>query len=189
MLEACFDYIALTRFAAGVYPLILQGDLYRYLIGAGGMFLVVNTLLAGWLARRKIREEKPSRRQMMREILASLRTVLIFSLIGLVIAIAAKLGLLTVYEDPAERGWPYFMLNVLVLIVAHDAWFYWTHRIMHRPRPFRWFHTLHHRSYNPSPGRPTPSTPVKRWSMRFTCRLQWSSCRRASSRHSFSRVT
>jgi sterol desaturase/sphingolipid hydroxylase (fatty acid hydroxylase superfamily) len=151
MLEACFDHVALTRFAAGIYPLILQGDLYRYLIGAGGTFLVVNTLLAGWLARRKIREEKPTWRQMMREILASLRTVLIFSLIGLVIAIAAKLGLLTVYEDPAERGWPYFVLNVVVLIVAHDAWFYWTHRIMHRPRLFRWFHTLHHRSYNPSP--------------------------------------
>ncbi len=29
MLEACFDHLALTRFATGVYPLILQGDLYR----------------------------------------------------------------------------------------------------------------------------------------------------------------
>lgn len=142
---------SLVRFAAGIYPFILQNDLYRYLIGAGGTFLIVNTLLAGWLARRKIRLEKPDWRQMGREILASLRTVAIFSLIGLMVAIAVKFELLDVYEDPAERGWPYFALNLIALIVAHDAWFYWTHKIMHRPRLFRWFHRLHHRSHNPSP--------------------------------------
>ncbi|MEX0954607.1 MAG: sterol desaturase family protein [Rhizobiaceae bacterium] len=144
-------FISLTRFAASVYPTILQFDLYRYLIGAGGTFLVVNTLLAGWLARRKIRVEKPDWRQIGREFLASLRTVLIFSLIGLSIAVAGRLGIVELYDDPAERGWAYFVFNVSVLIVAHDAWFYWTHRIMHRPRLFRWFHRLHHRSYNPSP--------------------------------------
>jgi sterol desaturase/sphingolipid hydroxylase (fatty acid hydroxylase superfamily) len=144
-------FTALARFAADVYPTILQMDLYRYLIGAGGTFLVINTLMAGWLARRKIREEKPDWRQMGRELLASLRTVLIFSLIGLSIALAKRLGIIPLYDDPAERGWLYFALNVVVLIIAHDAWFYWTHKIMHRPRLFRWFHRLHHRSYNPSP--------------------------------------
>lgn len=150
MPEDCL-FTSLARFAADVYPMIFQNDLYRYLIGAGGTFLVVNTLLAGWLARRKIRKDKPGWRQMGREILASLRTVMIFSLIGLAIAVSVNLGLLDVYKDPAERGWPYFIANVIALIVAHDAWFYWTHKIMHRPRLFRWFHTLHHRSHNPSP--------------------------------------
>jgi sterol desaturase/sphingolipid hydroxylase (fatty acid hydroxylase superfamily) len=151
MTDACFNPAALPGFVTEIYPLILQSDLYRYLIGAGGTFLVVNTLLAGWLAKRKIRDEKPDWRQMRREILASLRTVLIFSLFGLSIAVLVRLDLLPVYENPAERGWAYFALNVLVLIVGHDAWFYWTHRIMHRPGLFRWFHTLHHSSYNPSP--------------------------------------
>lgn len=150
MPEDCM-FTALARFAASVYPTILQMDLYRYLIGAGGTFLVINTLLAGWLARRKIRQEKPGWHQMGRELLASLRTVLIFSLIGLSIAVAERLGIIPLYDDPAERGWAYFAVNVTVLVVAHDAWFYWTHRIMHRPRLFRWFHRLHHRSYNPSP--------------------------------------
>jgi lathosterol oxidase len=151
MFDACFDISALAAYAARSYPLILQSDLYRYIIGAGGTFLVVNTMLAGWLSGRKIRAQKPTVRQMAREILASLRTVVIFSLVGLAIALAAKVGLVTVYEDLAEYGWVYFTLNVAVLIVAHDAWFYWTHRLMHRPRLFRWFHRLHHRSYNPSP--------------------------------------
>lgn len=58
MPEDCL-FTSLARFAADVYPMIFQNDLYRYLIGAGGTFLVVNTLLAGWLARRKIRKDKP----------------------------------------------------------------------------------------------------------------------------------
>jgi sterol desaturase/sphingolipid hydroxylase (fatty acid hydroxylase superfamily) len=141
----------LLDFALGVYPTILRHDLFRYLIGAGGTFLVVNMLLARYLAARKIRADRPGRAQMTAEFLASLRTVLIFSLVGLGITLAARHGWLNVYMDPAERGWPYFALNVVVLIVAHDAWFYWTHRLMHRPRFYRLFHRLHHRSNNPTP--------------------------------------
>lgn len=142
---------SLMSYASHVYPYILQGDLIRYVAGAGGTFLIVNTLLAGWLARRRIRDERPDWRQMAREILASLRTVVIFSLVGLAIALSERLGWLAIYGDPLDRGLLYFAFNLLVLIVAHDAWFYWSHKIMHRPGLFRWFHRLHHRSHNPSP--------------------------------------
>jgi hypothetical protein len=37
------------------------------------------------------------------------------------------------------------------MIVAHDTWFYWTHRAMHRPRLFRVFHRTHHLSRTPTP--------------------------------------
>ncbi|RVC81226.1 sterol desaturase family protein [Mesorhizobium sp. M4A.F.Ca.ET.022.05.2.1] len=141
----------LMRFVADIYPVILQSDLYRYLIGAGGTFLLINVLLSARLASRKIRQETPQARQIIREILTSLRTVVIFSLVGLTIAILANLGWLPVYEDPGQYGWAHFAINVVALIVAHDAWFYWTHWFMHRPKLFRWFHRLHHRSYNPTP--------------------------------------
>ncbi|TPI49784.1 sterol desaturase family protein [Mesorhizobium sp. B2-9-1] len=150
MSDTCL-LISLMSYASLVYPYILQGDLIRYVAGAGGTFLIVNTLLAGWLARRRIRVERPDWRQMAREILASLRTVVIFSLVGLAIALSERLGWLAIYGDPLDRGLPYLVFNLLVLIVAHDAWFYWSHKIMHRPGLFRWFHRLHHRSHNPSP--------------------------------------
>jgi sterol desaturase/sphingolipid hydroxylase (fatty acid hydroxylase superfamily) len=145
------DAESVARFAAEMYPRIVQGDLVRYLVGAGGTFLVINTLLAGLLARRKIRPDSPGWRQMLGEILASLRTVLIFAAVGLGIAIAARTQVLSIYESPSEHGWPYFAFSLLALIVGHDAWFYWTHRLMHHPRLFRRFHRLHHRSHNPSP--------------------------------------
>jgi sterol desaturase/sphingolipid hydroxylase (fatty acid hydroxylase superfamily) len=145
------EHASLPELALKVYPHVLQHDLLRYLIGAGGTFFLINVALSRPLAARKIRAERPGRAQIAREILASLRTVLIFSLVGLSIVLAARLGWFDLYANPAERGWIYFVLNVAVLIVAHDAWFYWTHRLMHRPRLFRLFHRLHHRSNNPSP--------------------------------------
>jgi Delta7-sterol 5-desaturase len=52
----------------------------------------------------------------------------------------------------AWSDWPlwYAPLSVLLYLLAHDAWFYWTHRFMHRPRPFRLAHAVHHASRPPT---------------------------------------
>ncbi len=61
-----------------------------------------------------------------------------------------------------ERGWTqiypgwtdyplwYLPLSVLVYLLAHDTWFYWTHRLMHRPAWFRRAHAVHHASRPPT---------------------------------------
>ncbi len=133
------------------YGNIVQFDSARYLLGAGLVFLIVNIALARWLAGRKIREKSPSASQMRREFITSLRTVLIFSFFGTTIWAMREIGLIDVYWKPGERGWIYFAFNLVTLIVLHDAWFYWSHRIIHEPRLFRRFHRTHHKSNNPSP--------------------------------------
>jgi uncharacterized protein (DUF2147 family) len=37
------------------------------------------------------------------------------------------------------------------MIVLHDAWFFFTHRLMHHPKLFKHVHRVHHRSVDPSP--------------------------------------
>jgi sterol desaturase/sphingolipid hydroxylase (fatty acid hydroxylase superfamily) len=37
------------------------------------------------------------------------------------------------------------------MVLMHDTYFYWTHRLMHIPWLFRWIHATHHRSTNPTP--------------------------------------
>jgi len=37
------------------------------------------------------------------------------------------------------------------MLLIHDTYFYWMHRLMHHPKLFRLFHLVHHRSNNPSP--------------------------------------
>jgi len=149
------DSHALETFTAtellSVYGHIVQFDTARYLIGAGAVFLIVNVLLAPRLKGRKIRPRSPDWRQMRREFLTSLRTALVFAMLGATIYVLRGAGLIDVYLDPAERGWAYFVFSVIALVVLHDAWFYWTHRLIHDPRLFRRVHRTHHKSHNPSP--------------------------------------
>lgn len=137
--------------AIGIFLHILPNDLMRYLLGAGGVFLIVNVLLARRLAGRKIRTSSPKAEQMRREFVISMRTTVIFALSGVASVMAAKFGLLETYYTTSERGRAYFAFTLVMLIVAHDAWFYWTHRLIHHPRLFRRLHRTHHRSHNPSP--------------------------------------
>ncbi len=137
--------------AIGVFLHILPNDFMRYLLGAGGVFLLVNVIFAGRLAGRKIRPSVPGAEQMRREFAISMRTTVIFALAGVVSVLGAKFGLMDTYYAPRERGWGYFLFTLVILIVAHDAWFYWTHRLIHHPRLFRRVHRTHHRSHNPSP--------------------------------------
>lgn len=138
--------------AVSVYLQVLPMDLLRYLLGAGGVYLLVNLALARRLAGRKIRPISPDAAQMRREFAASMRTVAIFSLSGASLVVGGiELGLIGIVETVEARGWAWFVFNVTALICLHDAWFYWTHRLIHHRRLFRRVHRLHHRSVNPSP--------------------------------------
>ena len=59
-------------------------------------------------------------------------------------------GWTQVYTD--VRAYPlwWLPLSVLAFLLAHDAWFYWTHRWMHRPALFRLAHAVHHASRPPT---------------------------------------
>ncbi|RDC61225.1 Delta(7)-sterol 5(6)-desaturase [Alteripontixanthobacter maritimus] len=44
----------------------------------------------------------------------------------------------------------YLPVSLFIYLFVHDTWFYWTHRWMHRPRPFRVMHAVHHASRPPT---------------------------------------
>ncbi|MEO1251697.1 MAG: sterol desaturase family protein [Pseudomonadota bacterium] len=145
-------FVTAAAFIGEAYIRILPFDFLRYALAAGGVHLIVNIALAGVLAQRKIRAEIATTAQMRREFFASMRTVAIFALSGAVfVAGGMELGLVAIDETTAERGWLYFAFNVAALIILHDAWFYWTHRLIHHPKLFRRLHRLHHKSNNPTP--------------------------------------
>lgn len=136
---------------AGWFIHIFQFELSRYALAAVGVFVIVNKLFAYALRERKIRAASPARRQLAVELAASVRTCAVFAGIALFSIAGTEAGVLKSYNDPAALGWPWFWASIAVLIVLHDAFFYWTHRLMHHPRLFRRVHRLHHKSHNPSP--------------------------------------
>ncbi|HYM04293.1 MAG TPA: sterol desaturase family protein [Stellaceae bacterium] len=134
-----------------VWPVIWAFDTGRYLAAAGLMAGILWVFRGAGFAARKIQAYCAMPRDVRREIATSLRTAAIFSLIGFGLYIAASRGWMTIYVDFQQRSAGYLVLTFALMIVAHDAYFYWTHRLMHHRRLFRWFHLTHHRSHAPTP--------------------------------------
>jgi hypothetical protein len=54
------------------------------------------------------------------------------------------------YGDVAAYPLWWLPVSVLLFLLAHDTWFSWTHRWMHRPKLFRLAHAVHHASRPPT---------------------------------------
>ena len=59
-------------------------------------------------------------------------------------------GWTRVYTGVGDYPLWYLPVSVLLYLLAHDTWFYWTHRWMHQPRPFKIAHAVHHASRPPT---------------------------------------
>jgi sterol desaturase/sphingolipid hydroxylase (fatty acid hydroxylase superfamily) len=129
----------------------VQTDLSRYVIFAVSTWLILWVVLAPLLRGRKIREATPPARQLFAEFGFSVRSIAVFSTVGLVTFVMARAGYLPGPKLAASWGPVWFWVSLVLMIIGHDTWFYWTHRLIHDPRLFRRFHRRHHKSHNPSP--------------------------------------
>ncbi len=123
----------------------------RYLFLAGIAWLLAYVLFQRRWAHRKIIPKPASGPDVRREVFYSLLTVVIFGLVGTLTFVANAHGWGRLYWQPDERGWPWFFASIAIAIVLHDAYFYWTHRMMHHRWLYAWFHRVHHQSTNPTP--------------------------------------
>jgi Delta7-sterol 5-desaturase len=130
---------------------VFTADLLRYLLAAGLVWLLVQRLLARRLAGRLILPGTPAPGQVRREIAYSLSTVAVFAANGLMIWLLADAGVLRLHTQVAAHGWAWWFASLVLIVVAHDAWFYWTHRALHHARWFGAVHGRHHASRHPTP--------------------------------------
>jgi len=133
----------------GIFLFIAQ--VVRYVFFAGIAWLIFYKLWKSKYLHKRIKEAFPAAHHIRREILYSLSTFVIFSVVGMLIFVAEKHGFTTMYRHISDYGWPYFIFSVVFSIVLHDAYFYWTHRMMHHKSSFPYVHKVHHLSHNPSP--------------------------------------
>jgi sterol desaturase/sphingolipid hydroxylase (fatty acid hydroxylase superfamily) len=130
---------------------ILAIDFLRYALAAGAVWLLVHVWLRRRLAGRRILDALPAPGQIRREVVYSLSTIAIFATNGLMVWLLIGNGTLKVYPDVARHGWAWWWASLALMVVAHDAWFYWTHRALHHRRWFRAVHGRHHASRHPTP--------------------------------------
>ena len=134
------------------FPRILLDVADKYYLLAGMAFVLFYVILRKRTTWKKIQPKFPQRKDYRREIFFSTLSVLIFSLPPLLILQSNAIRPhSTFYPAISRYGWVYFFLAFPLMLLIHDAYFYWMHRFIHHPRLFKLFHLVHHRSTNPSP--------------------------------------
>jgi len=126
-------------------------DWVRYFIVAGLAWLLAYVVFKKRWRSRKIIQHYPEASEMRREMGWSLLTAILYGLVGAGTIWLGKLGWTQIYWKIDAHGMVWFWSSIVIAIFVHDAYFYWTHRLMHHRSLFRWFHRVHHGSMNPSP--------------------------------------
>jgi sterol desaturase/sphingolipid hydroxylase (fatty acid hydroxylase superfamily) len=124
-------------------------EFLTYLLVGAGVFAMLLHRRRAERFRFLIRAPGPKPTQVTREVYNSALSVVLYNviqLVGRVIALAFGYVVTLGVHMPL---WEELLTFPLVLVV-HDAYFYWTHRWMHAPALFRFFHWEHHKSHAPT---------------------------------------
>jgi sterol desaturase/sphingolipid hydroxylase (fatty acid hydroxylase superfamily) len=134
----------------GLFAFVLYG--FRYIAMASMMVLIARPTFGGGWGR--VHEQAPKqfnwRLNVKRELSYSLVTVLVFSALYALIVGSGLIAHSQVYFDIHQYPIWWFGLSIVVLLLLHDAFFYWSHRFMHLTSVFRMVHQVHHRSIYPT---------------------------------------
>lgn len=125
--------------------------LFAYALSAGAFWLFFSVIFHVKLKHRKVNSKGATRNQITREILHSLRSLVIYGLVTTLVIYAASQGWTQLYFRIGRFGWGWFFTSIVLMIILHDAYFYWTHRLIHHPRLYRLVHHTHHLSTTPTP--------------------------------------
>ncbi len=122
-----------------------------YVLFASSAFVVFYHIFKRPLSVRKIQSKFPPFSEYRREVLYSLLTILIFSVVSGVTFYVLEPYTNIYYGSWNSAGAAYYALSWLWLLLLHDTYFYWAHRLMHAKRLYARVHKIHHLSSNPSP--------------------------------------
>lgn len=135
----------------GIGALIYAGTLARYFLFAGGAYGFFWVWKKRRFQHRRIQQRRPDAARIRSEIRYSLLTSLVVGSTVTMVFYATLSGWTQIYFNLSDYGLAYFIFSILLQLVLHDAYFYWTHRLLHLKTLFKLAHKVHHYSINPSP--------------------------------------
>ena len=134
------------------FVFLLLDNAVKYFFISLPFFLVYYVFFRRKLSYKKIQTKFPKIKDYARELGFSTLSVIIFSVPPLLMLYSDTIRPhTTFYKHIDEHGTIYFILAFPLMLLMHDTYFYWAHRLMHNRWLFKWVHLVHHRSTNPSP--------------------------------------
>jgi len=126
-------------------------SLARYVLIAGIPFLFFYSFFSGRLEKSRIQKRLAKKKDLIREVLHSLSTTIVFTVIAFVILFTPFKQYTLMYDNLHDYPSWYLWVSLALSLVIHDTYFYWMHRMLHHPKIYRYTHKLHHQSVTPSP--------------------------------------
>lgn len=130
---------------------VLIGTSIRYIIFAGIAYFVFYILRNQRWRHRKIQPRRPSAQSIKTEVMFSASTIVIFATVIYLTVFSPLRSLTRIYDSVDAYGVLYLLVSFPLILLLHDTWFYWTHRLMHWKAIFPYVHKVHHLSHNPTP--------------------------------------
>jgi len=123
----------------------------RYYFLATVFFFVFYVWRHKKLIPLKFNPKYPSKNQLKTEFLYTACTFIIYAASASLLMYWYQNGWTKIYLGVDTFGYLYLFFSILLMLLVHDSYFYWTHKLMHS-LPFLYrFHRIHHRSHNPNP--------------------------------------
>jgi len=142
-----YDFLSRVEWAVviPIYIILILTAQIRYGLMAGLVYFVSSIWKREAWFRFRVYQTYAKKAQIKSEIKWSLVTGVIFSTMEMGVIVCNYLGITQIYTDFSEYGIFYFIFSVIAMIVLHDAYFYWTHRLLHW-KPLYKIHKIHHDS-------------------------------------------
>ncbi|WP_313504448.1 sterol desaturase family protein [Kaistella carnis] len=101
---------------------------------------------------KKILSKRPLKKeQVKKEIYWSVISSAIFAFFGAVTYLLYLNQFTSIYLDPAQYGYWYLPLSLVIVLLLHETYYYWVHRAMHFPKIYKVVHKVHHQSLSTTP--------------------------------------
>ena len=136
----------------GFYGIAFFGIiLLRYFLMAGGAYWLFYKPFSKSGLKLELKQSLPTWQAIQHDIQLSVLSAGIFAIAAALIMTAYSLGITRLYSDPQQYGLWYLGISYLTVLILQDTYFYFTHRLFHRPSLFPWLHQGHHQSRYPTP--------------------------------------
>ncbi len=125
--------------------------LIRYFVVAGGTFwLFYSSSNLNFIVQNK-KLKQPSRQSIEKDIILSVITTLALSICASSIMTVYNSGATRLYSSIDDYGIAYLIVSFLGVILLQDTCYYFIHRAFHHHSLYKWLHSGHHKSKDPTP--------------------------------------
>jgi sterol desaturase/sphingolipid hydroxylase (fatty acid hydroxylase superfamily) len=125
------------------------GEFLSYFVFAMIFFLFLLWLKQKNTFRFRIRRSIGKPKQIGREFFNSIRSICVYNAIQLGMRLVVlAFGFIMTMGNTLPLWW--VILSYPLVMIGHETYFYWTHRLMHHPKLFRLVHWEHHKSVGPT---------------------------------------